>query len=194
MVKGRKQIVPHRRRRELKTDYKKRLMLLKSGKPRLVVRKSLNSIICEVVEYVQKGDRCLVYANSGELKKYGWKLNTGNIPASYLTGLLCAIRAKKKGVGEAILDLGLYTSTKGSRLYAALKGAVDGGLEVPHSEEILPGEDRMKGAHIAAYAEWMKRESANDYRKRFSAYLKAKVEPEKLPAHFEEVREKIMKA
>ena len=175
----------------MKTDYHRRLRLLKSRKPRIVVRKSVKNVICQVVEYHIAGDKTLFSADSKELSKFGWDAGTGNIPAAYLTGLLCGVRAKKK-VKEAVLDSGLYRSTKGNRLYAALKGAVDGGLNVPHSEEVLPNEDRIKGQHIASYAERVKKESAESYKKMFSGYLKAKVVPESLPAHFEEVRASIL--
>jgi large subunit ribosomal protein L18 len=66
-----------------------------------------------------------------------------------LTGLLAGKRARDKKVKEVVLDLGLQTSTKGSRIYAALKGVLDAGIKVPHSEKILPDEDRIKGVHIS---------------------------------------------
>jgi large subunit ribosomal protein L18 len=193
MPRGRKTIVPHRRRRSLKTDYRKRFGLLKSGKPRIVVRKSVKNLTCQVVEYRPAGDRTLFHADSKELNKFGWLAGTGNIPAAYLTGLMCGTRAKGK-VKEAVLDAGLYRSTKGSRIYAALKGAVDGGLNIPHSEEILPDADRIKGQHVAAYAEHLKKEDKGRHKKIFSGYAKAKVSPEALPKHFEEVKAKILKA
>jgi large subunit ribosomal protein L18 len=82
------------------------------------------------------------------LKKIGWT-KTGNVPAAYLTGLLAGKKAKEKNVTEAVLDLGLQTSTKGSRIYAALKGVLDAGINVPHSKDILPSEDRIIGKHIS---------------------------------------------
>lgn len=191
MVK-RRRIVAHRRRREQKTDYMKRLTLLKSGKHRLVVRKSLNNLTCQIVDYKTEGDSCLVSADSRELKKMGWKANAGNIPAAYLTGFLCGTRAKKKKVSDAILDIGLYRSTKGSRVFAALKGALDAGLKVPHSEDVLPDEERSKGAHISAFADRLKRESSGENKERFSSYAKEKLTPESLPAHFDEVKGKIL--
>jgi large subunit ribosomal protein L18 len=132
MPRGRIMIVPHRRRREQKTDYKRRFSLLKSGKTRLVVRKSNKNVRCQLVEYQPAGDKTLFSADSRELAKLGWKGGTGNIPAAYLTGLLCGVRAKKK-VREAILDLGLTRSTKGNRTYAAVKGVVDAGISIPIS-------------------------------------------------------------
>ena len=78
-----------RRRHEQRTDYKKRLRLLLSGKTRLVVRKTLKNYLVQFVDYESKGDKILVAANSIELKKFGWKLSTGNTSAAYLTGFLC---------------------------------------------------------------------------------------------------------
>ncbi|MCD6496277.1 MAG: 50S ribosomal protein L18 [Candidatus Aenigmarchaeota archaeon] len=193
MPRGKKLIVPHRRRRDLKTDYHNRLRLLKSGKPRIVIRKSVRNIICQIVEYEATGDKTLFTADSKELAKFGWKAGTGNIPAAYLTGLLCGSRAGKK-VKEAVLDMGLYRSTKGNRLYAALKGVLDAGISVPHSEEILPDAERIKGQHVASYAEHLKKESAEAYKKMFSGYAKAKIAPEELPKHFDEVKAKIVKS
>jgi large subunit ribosomal protein L18 len=141
-------IIQHKRRRKLKTDYRKRLALVKSDKIRLVIRRSLDNVTVQFIEYNPEGDRTLASAFSQELKKFDWKLPTGNIPAAYLTGLLAGKKAKGK-VKEAILDIGLHSSTKGSRIYAALKGVLDSGIIVPHEKEILPDEKRIKGAHIA---------------------------------------------
>lgn len=141
-------LMPFKRRREKRTNYRKRLALIKSGKIRIVIRRSLSNIIVQFVDYDAKGDKTLVSAFSTELKKYGWT-RTGNVPGSYLTGLLAGKRAKGKKIEEAILDLGLQTSTKGSRIYAALKGVLDAGVNVPHSEKILPDENRIKGVHIS---------------------------------------------
>lgn len=194
MAKGKGHMVPHRRRAEQKTNYRKRVGLLKSGKPRLVVRRSLNNTVCQIVDYQASGDVCRVTANSSELKKLGWNASTGNIPAAYLTGMLCAKRAVAKGIKEAILDIGLSRSTKGGRIYAALKGAVDAGLSVPHSDTILPDQSRLTGSHIAAYAERLKKDDQAAYKKRFSLYLKSKTAPESLPKHMEEVKEKLLKS
>ena len=137
--------MPFRRRREGKTNYKKRLKLLLSKKPRLVVRKSLKYIRAQIVEFDKKGDKTLASAFSRELKKLGWKYACDNLPAAYLTGLLIGKRALEKGISEAVLDMGLYPSTKGSRIYACVKGALDAGLKIPCSEDVLPSEERIKG-------------------------------------------------
>ena len=137
-----------KRREEGKTDYQRRLKLLKSGKPRLVVRKSLNYITAQIVEFTTKGDKTIISATSKELKKLGWNFAADNLPAAYLTGMIIAKKCKEKNISEVILDIGLYASTKGNRIYAVVKGAVDGGLKIPVSEEILPSEDRISGKHI----------------------------------------------
>lgn len=131
-----------------KTNYRKRLKLLLANKPRLVVRKSLKNISAQVVEYGEKGDKIVVSAHSSELKKYGYGRSKGNIPAAYLVGLLAGSKAKKKNIAESVLDIGLQNSVKGSRIYSVLKGCLDAGLKVPHSKDILPIENRIKGEHI----------------------------------------------
>jgi len=143
-----KRIIKFKRRTERKTNYRKRLALLKSGKVRLVIRKSLSNISVQLINFDPKGDQTVASAVSTELKKFGWT-KTGNVPAAYLTGLLAGKKAKEKNVTEAVLDLGLQTSTKGSRIYAALKGVLDAGVNVPHSKDILPSEDRIIGKHIS---------------------------------------------
>ncbi|MEM3054745.1 MAG: 50S ribosomal protein L18, partial [Candidatus Bathyarchaeia archaeon] len=152
MAKNSRYCVPYRRRREGKTDYRKRKALVISGKPRLVVRGTLKNIAIQIVAAKPYGDEVLVSAHSRELKNYGWKAPRGNLPAAYLTGLLCGFKAKAKGIKEAILDIGLRTPSKGARVFAALKGVLDSGLEVSHGEEKLPDEKRIRGEHIAQYA------------------------------------------
>ncbi len=183
--------VKFRRRREGKTDYKKRLALLKSGKPRMVVRKTNRYIIVQFIEFKPEGDRVLAYAFSKELSKYGWPYSGKSVPAAYLTGFLAAKRALEAGIKEAVLDIGRYTSTKGSRLYAALKGAIDAGLQVPHSEEILPDDERIRGEHIASWASELYEKDREFYERQFSDYLKRGLDPRELPAVFDSVLEKI---
>jgi large subunit ribosomal protein L18 len=178
--------VPFRRKREGKTDYRKRLILLKSKLPRVVVRKSNKNMIVQLVEYAENGDKVLFTVSSSQLKKYGWEMNTGNMPSAYLTGLLLGKKANGK---QAILDLGLQAPIRGSRLYAALKGAIDGGVEIASSEENLPSEDRIKGKHISSYAKQLNAE----YEKIFSAYSKNKHDAKKFEEYFEKTKENILK-
>lgn len=108
-----------------------------------------------------------------------------------MVGLIAGYEALKRGYKEAVLDIGRYKSTKGNALYAVLKGALDAGLNIPHSETILPSEDRIRGEHIANYAKMLK-ENEELYKKQFSRYLKEGLDPEQLPNHFEEVKQKII--
>ena len=139
-----------KRRREGKTDYKKRLKFIAANKPRLVVRKTLKNIIAQIIQFDPKGDKVLVAAHTNELiKKYQWKKSKRNTTAAYLLGLIIGKKAKEKNIKEAILDIGLNQSVKGSVLYAVLKGAVDNNLKVEHSKEILPNEERIQGKHLS---------------------------------------------
>lgn len=149
MAVGPRFSVKFRRRREGRTDYARRKRLLAKGVPRLVVRKSNKYITAHIISYDKAGDRTSVFAHSSELKKLGWKHDCKNLPAAYLTGLLAGKKAIKAGIKEAMLDLGLHAITKGSRLFSALKGAVDAGLKVPHDPKMFPSEERITGKHIS---------------------------------------------
>ncbi len=148
--------VPFRRRREGKTDYRARLALLKSNLPRVIVRRSLRNIQVQFIEFDMKGDRVRAAAEATELKKFGWAHSACNVPAAYMTGFIAGKRAIQKGIGKAVFDLGLRRPTKGNRSFAALKGMLDAGVEIPHGGKIFPTEDRIKGAHINAEEEFEK--------------------------------------
>jgi len=190
MAKGSNYRVKLRRRREGKTDYQARKALVISRKPRLVTRFSLKNVTVQIVVAKLHGDEVLAAANSRELvKTYGWKAPTGNVPAAYLTGLLCGLKAKAKDVEEAILDIGLISPTKGSKIFAVLSGVLDAGVDVPHSEEKIVKE-RMKGEHIAKYAKSLGTGS-EEYSAKFSKYIAQGVAPEKIPEHFNKVKAEI---
>lgn len=139
--------VVRQRRLEGKTDYKARLALLKSLKPRLVVRKTNRYIIVQIVESDVAQDKTIVGLTSKALLKKGWpKEKAGsikNLAACYLTGFLLGSMAKAK-VKEAIFDIGMHRNVKKSRLYAVLKGAVDSGLKIPCNLAVLPTEESIK--------------------------------------------------
>ncbi len=181
--------VPYRRRREGKTNYKDRLNHLLSLKPRLVIRSTTKNIIVQIVEYHPDGDLTKAKVKSGVLHKYGWKFSTGNIPASYLTGLLAGKVALSAGVKEGIADFGLKSKIHGSKIYAALKGVVDSGFKVPHSESCFPTEERIKGNHIQNYASNLK-EGSNQ----FGLYYKNKLDPANIEQMFEETKKKILES
>ena len=143
--------VPFRRRREGRTNYHLRYKLILSKKPRLVVRKSNGNTTLQLVVAELTGDKTLLTVTSMELRDYGYTLATGNLPAAYLTGLLFGKKMLALGVSEAIPDIGLHASTKGARVYAAIKGVVDAGADIPHSPEIFPEDERIRGEHIKKY-------------------------------------------
>jgi len=191
MAKGSSYRVHLRRRREGKTDYQARKALVASRKPRLVTRASIKNVEVQIIIAKPHGDEVLASANSRELiKSYGWRAPTGNIPASYLTGLLCGLKAKAAGIKEAILDIGLVSPTKGSKIFAVLSGVVDAGVEVPHGEEKIVKE-RMKGEHIAKYAKSLGAGS-EEYTAKFSQYTAQGVAPEKIVEHFAKVKADII--
>jgi large subunit ribosomal protein L18 len=192
VARGARYRVPLRRRREGKTNYYKRRKLILSGKPRLVVRVLSRVAVVQLVKAHPRGDITLVSAHSNELRRYGWKASRKNTPALYLLGLLAALKARKKGIAEAIADIGLHRPVRGARVFAAVKGAVDGGLSIPVGEEVLPSEDRIRGEHIAKYAAMLKEANAELFKMRFSEYLAQGLDPEKLPEHFEEVKQRIL--
>src|SRR3989338_1494048 len=140
--------VPYRRVRELKTNYRKRKSLLMSGIPRLVVRFTNQRVIGQIITYTAQGDKVLVASDSFILRKQGWKYSCKNIPATYLFGIALAKKALAKGQKKAILDVGFRSPLRRSKLYAFLKGVLDGGLSIPHGEEVFPEEKRISGAHI----------------------------------------------
>ncbi len=151
MATGPRYRVPFRRRREGRTNYHKRLRLLLSKKPRVVVRRSTRHIRIQLAIPGDCGDMILSSATSLELKKYGYSGATGNTTAAYLTGLLFGYNAIDNGFTEGVLDTGLHTSTLGSNIYAALRGAVDAGMEIPHNPEVFPSDERIRGEAVAAY-------------------------------------------
>ncbi|MHA2181562.1 MAG: 50S ribosomal protein L18 [Promethearchaeota archaeon] len=177
---------PFRRRLEGKTDYHKRLKLLKSRKLRVVIRTSNNHMRVQIVQSTLGGDKILVSAFSKELStKYGWNANTGNIPASYLTGYLAGLRAKNNNIQEAIFDLGMFY--KRNRVLATCKGVIDAGIKIPYNEDFFPDdiEERIKGKQIENYAEKLKSEDPEKYEQIFSGYLKSKkVNPLKISQIF----------
>jgi hypothetical protein len=95
------------------------------------------------------------------------------------------------GVKEAILDIGLQSPTKGSKIFATLKGVLDAGVLVPHGEGVLPSEKRIQGQHIAAYAKQLA-SNQDVYQTRFSEHLSRGLPPEQLAEHFVSVKEKIV--
>ncbi|MDP6856874.1 MAG: 50S ribosomal protein L18 [Candidatus Thalassarchaeaceae archaeon] len=149
-VHGKNQRLKYKRRRTGETDYRRRLKLLRGEMPRAVVRVSNTRVVAQIVNYESDGDRIAVQANSSELTSMGWPKGASlkSVPSAYLTGFSLGKRALSAGIDEAVLDIGLAASSRGSRVFSALKGMIDAGLWIPHNEEVLPSDDRINGAHI----------------------------------------------
>jgi len=204
---------------------------------RLVVRFTNTKVICQVAWATIRGDHVLASATSAELSKYGIPSGYKNYAAAYCTGLLIARRTLKKvGLDEkfggkeelngeeyhvedednedqrpfkCILDVGLRRTTVGARMWAALKGAVDGGLYVPHSIKRFPGykpaeekgaepeydaeahKDRLFGVHVKEYMEMLQEEDPTKYEAHFAKYIAAGIDAEKMEDMYSEAHEKI---
>jgi len=186
---------------------------------RLVVRHTNRKVVCQIVHATIAGDKVMCQALSTELPNYGIKAGLTNYAATYATGLLVARRLLKQlgleeafeGVDEAdgeefhveeevdederrpfkaILDIGLVRTTVGAKVFAAMKGAADGGLHVPHNCKRFPGyvaadskdeeaefnaealAGRIHGEHVAEYMESMQEEDEEKYKAHFAEYLK----------------------
>jgi large subunit ribosomal protein L5e len=223
-----------RRRREGKTNYRKRRILIKQDcnkygalKSRFVVRRTNSRIICQIVRAHVNGDRVVSSADSTELKKYGITFGLTNYSAAYATGFLCARRAlevfklgdiyKPSESGEegeygivediegkprafqCFLDIGLSRSSKGARVFVAMKGASDAGIKIPHSPAKFPGYDkespdefdgeelraRIFGKTVSDYMIYLRDNSPEKYKKQFSEYIRLGIEPESIEGIYE---------
>ena len=179
-----------KRIRERKTNYHKRSSLLLSKKRFITIKVTNQNILTQVLEPSITGDKVITSAHSTNLAKLGWKGSLNSLPACYLTGLLLGKKASFKGIDNAILYTGKDAFTE--RLSACLKGIIDGGIEIPSSEDSFPSTERISGEHIANYASALKSDS-EIYNKRFSTIIKNGLNPENYKSHFEEFKEKIMK-
>merc|ERR1712032_461000 len=199
-------------------------------KYRLVVRCTNKDIICQIVHSKITGDVCICAAYSHELPKYDVEVGLTNYAACYCTGLLVARRLLKKlGLDEAytgqdevdgemyevetegdkrpftcVLDVGLTRTTTGAKVFGALKGAVDGGLLIPHSEKRFPGYDReakefdaethkkyIFGGHVAEYMELLEEEDPDRYATQFAKYIEKEIEGDSLEEMCQNAHEKI---
>ncbi|UCG45770.1 MAG: 50S ribosomal protein L18 [Candidatus Bathyarchaeota archaeon] len=191
MAEGPSYRVPFRRRKEGKTDYRLRRALVLSKQPRLVVRPTLRHTIAQIVKAKTNGDMVITSAHSQDLRKrFGWQGSCKNLPAAYLTGLLCGYRAVAQGAKKAVLDIGLRRPSQGSRVFAVLKGALDAGMLIPHDEKVLPTEERVGGRHVADYARKLLAGSDSSQTTAFTQ-LSKELRPDQLFKHFALTKEKI---
>jgi len=193
-----------------------------SPKYRLVVRITNKDVINQLVYSQLSGDRVVACAYAHELPRYGVTVGLTNYSAAYCTGLLLARRHLKnlgldklytgnaEATGEeyhvegednsrrpfkALLDVGLARTTTGAKVFASLKGAADGGLDVPHTTKRFVGfaegelntealRSHIVGGHVADYMRSMKEEDEEKYNAHFSKYIKASVGPDDLEAMY----------
>jgi large subunit ribosomal protein L18 len=184
--------VAFRRRRKNLTNYAKRLALVKGMEVRMVVRKSGTGVTVQFFEFGNKGDRVVSSTNSSALKAFGWAPRC-NSPTAYLCGLLAGKVASKAGVKAFNLDIGMQTPSKGSVVFAALKGAVDAGLKTNYTDEMIT-EDRVSGSVMAKYAQSLKEKDSAKYKKLFSSYIKEGFAPENAAEAFKAAKSKIQSA
>ena len=141
-----------RRRKEYKTDYLKRIKLLKSAKPRIVFRKTNKYIIAQYITSRKAQDKIERGVTSKHLLKYGWpkelKGSLKSTPAAYFIGLLIGKKIIKEKLKTPIVDFGMVRVMHKSKTYAFLKGLIDAGIEIKYKEKIFPNEDRIKGKHM----------------------------------------------
>ena len=126
-------------------------LLRRSGAPRAVVRVSNTQVICQLVSYNPGGDAILHSVNGKSLTDScagPEDASKKSIPACYVAGYALGKKAVSAGNHEAGLDIGLAASSPGSRVFSALKGMIDAGLDIPHGTSVLPNEERLSGKHI----------------------------------------------
>ena len=144
--------ISKRRRIEGKTNYKKRIRLLKAGAGRIVFRKTNKYIIGQYIKSKEAQDSVARGIDSKILIKYGWPKEASgslkSLPACYLTGLLLGKKIiEKEGKTKAIFDIGLLRNVQKSRMYAFLKGIVDSGIDILNNAK-FPDESRIIGRHL----------------------------------------------
>lgn len=180
-------------------------------KVRLVVRITNSRILCDIVQAHVDGDRIIVSADSNELRNYGICFGLTNYTAAYATGLLAAKRyemlGEKRLAKKCFLDIGLSRSTKGAKVFGAMKGAVDGGLDVPHGMGKFPGydssqpdnfdssmlRDRIYGKVLGDYMRELIENEPERYQRLFSRYIKANVGPDNIESIYEKAFDEIRK-
>merc|ERR1712242_365285 len=215
-------------RRGLCAQYKNKFS---TPKYRLVVRTTNRDVVCQVVYSRMSGDVVICAAYAHELPKFGVSVGLKNYAAHYCTGLLLARRLLQKmkldklyeGQKEVdgdefnvepaddgpdpfrcFLDTGLTRTTTGNMVFGALKGAVDGGLDIPHSTKRFPGYDNEEdnfdaethciyifGGNVAEYMEKLKGDDEEAYAKQFSQYVKAGIDGDALEAMYEKCHDAI---
>ncbi|KMT03260.1 hypothetical protein BVRB_8g198030 [Beta vulgaris subsp. vulgaris] len=195
-------------------------------KYRIVVRFTNKDVTAQIISASITGDIVLASAYAHELPRYGLEVGLTNYAAAYCTGLLLARRVLKmlemdedyegnvEATGEdysvepaetrrpfrALLDVGLIRTTTGNRVFGALKGALDGGLDIPHSDKRFAGFSKdgkqldaethrkyIYGGHVAGYMRTLMEDEPEKYQTHFSEYVKRGIEADGLEALYKKV-------
>jgi len=181
-----------RRRREGKTDYRKRKGIILGKTAFVSVHISGRYIYSQILKPTPTGDTTVASASSRDLiKKFGWKGSTKNLPGAYLTGFYLGRQAAEKNLKQAIVYSGVGRFVHGSRIASLINGAKDAGLDIQISDESLPDEDRISGKHIADYSQKLEKENQEKRKQLFSKVLSSGLNPSEYPVHFESVKAKI---
>ncbi|NIA03903.1 MAG: 50S ribosomal protein L18 [Nitrospiraceae bacterium] len=190
MAKTRK-FIDLRRKREQKTDYRKRLKLIKHGTPRIVVRSTNSRMLVQLIEFKPEGDVVLFGVDSKKLEDYGWNLPFNNLPAAYLTGYLFGKIIKSKSLDkDLIVDLGLKRKIAGNKLFSLLKGIIDSGIQLKITNDVFPDEDRLYGKRISDYYNSIKGKDENETHHQYSKN-KNKDELTDLPSFVKKIKSNI---
>lgn len=178
-----------RRRREGKTDYRKRRGVVVGKQPFLSIRISGRYIYGQVLKPTATGDVTLCAASSRDLaQKFGWKGSPKSLPGAYLTGYQLGSVAKQRGVSGAVVYTGVGRFVHGSRIASVIAGAKDAGLEMEINEDSLPDEKRLKGEHISSFAKELEANDRDAFNKRFSGLISSGLNPSEYPSHFDKVK------
>lgn len=181
-----------RRRREGKTDYRKRRGLIIGRQPFLSIRVSGKYIYGQILKATANGDITLCAASSRDLEeKFGWKGSPKSIPGAYLTGLYLGKIASQAEVENVVVYAGVGRFIHGSRIASLIAGAKESGLQIEIDEESLPDKERLRGDHIARYAKTLQSEDKDSYDRMFSGLISSGFNPESYPSHFDKVKSTI---
>lgn len=141
-----------RRRQEGKTDYSRRITMLKGDSPRLVFRKTNKFLIAQYVTSREAQDKIEFGVSSKKLINYGWPKEAEgslkSIPASYCLGLLIGKIIEENKLKAPILDLGMYRVLPKTKIHSFIKGLVDGGVKLKHEGKLFPEDDKIKGKYL----------------------------------------------
>jgi len=161
------------RRKKFKTDYGKRLKILKGRKPRIVLRKTNKYIIVQYVGSKEAKDKVILGLTSKKLLNYGWPKkfqgSLKSIPASYLIGFLIGKKIVNEKLEMPIVDFGMIKNVHKTRIYACLKGLIDAEIKLKFNKEksLFPDENSIEGKNLK-----------NDFSSEFKK-IKLKIEQEK---------------